>query len=90
MESKPDIVIFNKMEKTAIIIDVAKSGDKVITDKENKMIEKYRNLKKKIERLWNLKRIDVIPVILVPLESITKNFGKHVNEIRIKIDLRTA
>ena len=35
------------MEKTAIIIDVAKSGDKVITDKENKMIEKYRNLKRK-------------------------------------------
>ena len=46
MESKPDIVIFNKMEKAAIIIDVAKSGDNVITDKENKMIEKYRNLKK--------------------------------------------
>ena len=47
-------------------------------------------LKKKIERLWNLKRIDVMPVILVPLESITKNFGKYVNEIRIKIDLRTV
>ena len=47
VESKPDIVIVNKMEKTAIIIDVAKSGDKVITGKENKMIEKYRNLKKK-------------------------------------------
>ena len=40
VESKPDIVIVNKMEKTAIIIDVAKSGDKVITGKENKMIEK--------------------------------------------------
>ena len=27
--------------------DMAISGDKVITDKENKMIEKYSNLKKK-------------------------------------------
>ena len=64
MERKPDIVILNKMEKTAIIIDVAIPEDKRIIDKEKEKTEKYQNLKREIQRLWNLKKIDVIPVIL--------------------------
>ena len=64
MERKPDIIILNKMEKTAIIIDVAIPGDKRIIDKEKEKTEKYQNLKREIQRLWNLKKIDVIPVIL--------------------------
>ena len=36
VERKPDIVIVNKMEKTAVIINVAIPGDKSIIDKEKK------------------------------------------------------
>ena len=45
VERRPDIVIVNKMEKTAIITDVATPGDKRIIDKEKEKIEKYHNLK---------------------------------------------
>ena len=38
VERRPDIVIVNNMEKTAIIIDVAIPGDKIITGKENEKI----------------------------------------------------
>ena len=34
MEKRPDIVIVNKMEKRAIIIDFTIPGDKIIIDKE--------------------------------------------------------
>ena len=44
MEKRPDIAIANKMEKKAVIIDVAIPGNKRITDK----IEKYQNLKREI------------------------------------------
>ena len=64
MKRKSDLVIVNKMEKTPIIIDMALPGDKKIFDKEKKKIEKYPNLKREIQRLWNLKKIDVIPVVL--------------------------
>ena len=46
VERKPDIVIVNKMEKTAFIIDVPIPGDKRIIDKEKEKIEKYQNLKR--------------------------------------------
>ena len=64
MERRPDIVTDNKMDKTAIIIDVAVPGDKKIIDKEKEEIQKQQNLKREIQRLWNLKKIDVIPVVL--------------------------
>ena len=76
VERRPDIVIGNKMEKTAIVTDAAIPGDKRIIDKETEKIEKYQNLKREIQRLWNLKKIDVTPVVLGPLGSVTKNFEK--------------
>ena len=88
VERKPDIVIFNKMEK--IIIDVAILGDKRIIEKEKEKTEKYQNLKRETERLRNLKKIDVIPVVLGALGSVTKNFEKYVDKIGIKTDLHTV
>ena len=90
VERRPDIVIVNKMEKTAIIIDVAIPGDKKTIDKEKKKIEKYQNLKREIQRFWNLKKIDVIHVVLGALGSVTKNLGKYVDKIGIKTDLLTV
>ena len=78
------------MEKTAIIIDVAIPEDKRIIHKEKDEIEKYQNLKREIQQLWNLKKIDVIPVVLEDLGSVTKNFEKYVDKIKIKTDLHTA
>ena len=75
------------MEKTAIITDMALPGDKRITGREKKKIEKYQNLKRDIQRLLNLKKIDVIPVLLGAVECVTKNFDKYVDKIAIKIDL---
>ena len=43
------IAIVNKMEKTAIILDVAIPGDKGITDKEKDKVQKYQNLKREIQ-----------------------------------------
>ena len=48
VKRRPDIAIVNKMEKTAIIIDVAIPGDKRLTDKDKEKIQKYQNLKRKI------------------------------------------
>ena len=51
VERRPDIVIGNKMEKTAIVTDAAIPGDKRIIDKETEKIEKYQNLKRDSDTL---------------------------------------
>ena len=78
------------MEKTEIIIDVTVPGDKRIIGKEKEKIRKYQDLKREIQRLWNLRKIDVIPAVLGALGSVTKNFEKYVDKIGIKTDLHTV
>ena len=90
VERRPDIAIVNKMEKSVIIIDVAVPGDKRIIDKGKEKTEKYQNLKREILRLWNLKKIDVIPVVLGAFRSVIKNFEKYVDKIEIKVGLHPA
>ena len=51
VKRKPDIVIVNKVEKTAVIVDVEIPGDRRIIYKEKEKIEKYQNLKREIQRL---------------------------------------
>ena len=77
------------MEKTAIIVDAAIHRDKRIIDKEKEKSEKYQNLKREIQRLCDIKKIDVIPAILGVLGIIRKNFEKYVDPIGCKIDLHT-
>ena len=48
-ERRPDIATVNKIEKTAIIVNVAIPGDKRIIDKANDKTEKYQNLKREIQ-----------------------------------------
>ena len=45
---------------------------------------------RRIKRLGNLKKIDVIPVILGTLGSVTENCEKYVDEIGIEIDLHAV
>ena len=45
VERKPDIIL-NKMEKTAIIVDVVIPGHKRTIDQEKEKIEKYQNFKR--------------------------------------------
>lgn len=87
---KPDIAIANKMKKAVIIVDVAIPGEKKIIDKEKKGIQQYWKLKREIQRLWNIKEIDVIPVVLRTPGSVTEKFEKYVDQIKIKIKLHTA
>ena len=89
VERRPDIVIVNKMGKTAIIIDVAIPGDKGIMTRTRRRLKSIR-ASKEIQRLWKLKKFNVIPVILGALGSVTKNFEKYVDKIGIKVDLHTV
>ena len=47
VERKPDVAIVNKMEKTAIIIDVAIPGDKRMIDKEKRGLKSIKISKKR-------------------------------------------
>ena len=84
---RPDLIVVDKHTKSASIIDIAIPGDKRILEKEREKIEKYQGLKREIRRLWNLKRIEVIPIVLGALGSVSKNLVHYISKLGIEIDI---
>ena len=86
----PDIVIIDKVEKSAIIVDVVILGDKRISDKETEKIEKYQDIKREIQMLWSLRKVPVVPDIVGALGSVTHNFKKFMEQIGIESEIHFA
>ena len=66
--SRPDIVPANKREKKCSIIDIAIPADKRIGEKENEKVEKYQDLKREIAKMWNMRSMQVLPIVVGSLK----------------------
>ena len=69
---RPDIVFINKEETEVKIIDVAVPGDMRVIDKMLENMEKYQLLKDETGRLWNMKKVRVIPIVVDALRLVSK------------------
>jgi hypothetical protein len=63
-----------------MLIDVAISGDRNVTQKEAEKILKYKDLTTEIQCMWNVKTW-VIPLIIGATGTISKSFRKYVSTI---------
>ena len=84
---RPELILVNKKAKSCVIIDVAIPGDCRIHEKKIKKIEKYQNLKKELKRLWSLKKVEVVPVVMGALGCISKGFSGWMETLGIKLDV---
>ena len=82
---RSDIVVVDKVKKETMIIDVAISGYARVYDKERETIEDFSLLKDEIARLWQMKIVDVTPIIVGALGSITTTFEKYIKSLGIEI-----
>ena len=85
---RPDIVFVDKKKREIKILDVAVPGDGRVTDKELEKIEKYQLLKEEVGRIWGMKKVKVIPVVIGALGAISDKFDKHTKEIGVQIRLQ--
>ena len=82
---RPDAVVFDKVKKETIIIDVAIPGDTKVCDKERENIEKYSLLKDEIARSCQMKKFVVIPIVVGGLGTITTKFEEYIESLGIEI-----
>ena len=57
---RPDSFVVDKKTRTCKIIDFAVSGNIRIEDKEKENIENYQDLRRVLQKIWNLK-VKIIP-----------------------------
>ena len=85
---RPNIVFVDKKKREIKILDVAVPGDGRVKDKELEKIEKYKVLKEEVGRIWGMKKVKVIPVVIGALGAISDKFDKHTEEIGVQIRLQ--
>ena len=83
---RPDLVVVDK-ERSCKIIDFAVPGDSRIAEKEKYKIEKYQDLERELQKIWNVK-LKIIPLVVGSLGAIPKQFDKRLKQIGVKA--RTA
>ena len=72
------------------IVDITIPGDERVSEREVGKIEKYKVLKDEIARMWNMKEVTVIPVVVGALGAISTGFEKYITAIGIKRSVEHA
>ena len=80
---QPDLIVINKKEQKGIIIDIAIPADVRVEKIEKEKVEKYQDLKKEIRRLWKLRNVEIVPVVIGVLGSVSAEFDKNTGKLGI-------
>ena len=78
---KPDIVIWDKKDRVATLIEVSVPCDSGLNRAEREKITKYQGLMYDMKRNWNLREITIIPVIIGATGLMKKNFKNLMKKI---------
>ena len=81
---RPDFVVVDKKERSCKIIDFAVPGDSGIEEREKDKIEKYQDLGRELQKIWNVK-VRIIPLVVGSLGAIPKQFGERLKQIGITV-----
>ena len=76
-------VVVDKKERSCKITDFAVPGDSRI-EKEKDKIEKYQDLGRVLQKMWNVK-VKIIPLVVGSLGAIPKQFGNRLKQIGIAV-----
>ena len=84
---RPDIVVIDKKEKVCIIVGIAVPADRRVEEKEQEKVEKYQDLKREIGRMWGIRKVQVVPVVIGALGGVPKEFDKWIEKLDIPCNI---
>ena len=83
---RPDIVFIDK-EREVVITGVAIPGDDRVEGKELEKLEKYQLLKDEIAKVWRMRKVIVVPVVIGALGAVSVNFKEYMKRIGVNVRL---
>ena len=78
---RSDITEIEKKTKKCLLINPACPFDTRIEKKEEVKCNNYCDLKYEIARMWRMKDVEVIPVVIGALGTVTKHFEKWIQKL---------
>ena len=85
---RPDMIIIDKIRKrkTAQTVDFTVPADPDIEITQKRKIENYQDLKRELQKLWNLKT-SIVAVVIGALETIPNSLEKHLNQLNAGVNI---
>ena len=77
---RTDLVVVDKKKRTCKIINFVFPGDSRIEEKEKDEIEKYEDLGRELQKIWNLK-VKIMLFVVSSSGAIPKQFGNRLNRL---------
>ena len=78
---RPDWLSLKK-ERSSKIFDFVVPGDSRIKEKEKDKREKYQELGRELQKIWNVK-VKIIPLVVGSLGAMPKQFGNRLKQVGI-------
>jgi len=76
---RPDIVVVDKDNKRALLIDIVVPADARVEEKEREKMDRYQDLARELKRLWNVET-KVIPIMVGALGTVPKGLEKNLEK----------
>jgi hypothetical protein len=84
--NRPDLTIYMKEKKTALLVDVSIPADNNLQEKTREKLEKYSELKVEVEQLCGMKTT-IVPIIIGTTGVVLKDLKGHVKKLECEISL---
>jgi hypothetical protein len=75
--NRPDIIILNKQQKQAYLLDIAVPNSHNITQTYNTKINKYLELSVAMRNLWSLEKKSILPLIILATGIVPQSLFKN-------------
>ena len=83
---RPDILVLSKTNES-IIVDVAILGQSKIREQEFEKTDEYQDLKIVHRKMWGVQNVDLVPVVLGAIRSLTKKRGQWIETLGIIVTI---
>ena len=83
--NQPDITVIDKKKKKCLLIDPTCPFDTCTEKKEEEKCINYSVLKYEIAKIWKMRKLEVILVIIGALGTVTKHFEKWIEKLDLDL-----
>lgn len=76
--NRPDITLVDKLNNTATIIDIAIPNSHNLHNTFTEKLVKYQDLKDEIMRMWKIKTVTIVPIVISTTGVVPKNLHQSI------------
>lgn len=85
--NRPDITLIDKDNKITYLIDVSIPSNNNIDTKYQEKINKYCDLKREVQLMWNMDKVYIVPIIISSMGLIPKNLENMLKLIKTPFNI---